>query len=89
MPELKIIKRLLVTVIVIALLNIGITSYGIVRNGYMSAITAKQLHDYAEHQANSLRNSWFDWQQEDLARSRKFAELEVTKQLRQSTGGAK
>jgi len=88
-PELKFIKRLLVTGIVIALCNIGVTSYGIVRNGYMSAITAKELHDYAEHQANSLRNSWFDWQQEDLARSRKFAELEVAKQLRQSVGDTK
>lgn len=89
MPELKIIKRLLVTVIVIALLNIGITSYGIVRNGYMSAFTAKQLHAYVEHQADSLRGNWFDWQQEDLARSRKFAELEVSKQLHQSVGATK
>ncbi|MGC6371342.1 hypothetical protein [Pseudomonas sp. S2.OTC.A_B10] len=84
MPELKVIKQLLVTSIVIALCNIGITSYGIVRNEYMTAITAKQLHAYVEHQANSLRGNWFDWQQEDLARSRKFAELEVSKQLRQS-----
>lgn len=89
MPELKIIKRLLVAGIVIALLNIGATSYGIVRNGHMSAITAKQLHSYVEHQADSLRGNWFDWQQEDLARSRKFAELEVAKQLRQSTGEQK
>lgn len=89
MPELKFIKRLLVTGIVIALCNIGVTTYGIVRNGYMSAITAKQLHSYVEHQADSLRGNWFDWQQEDLARSRKFAELEVAKQLRQSTGDTK
>ncbi|WP_150292965.1 hypothetical protein [Pseudomonas extremaustralis] len=89
MPELKFIKRLLVTGIVIALCNIGVTSYGIVRNGYMSAITAKQLHSYVEHQADSLRGNWFDWQQEDLARSRRFAELEVAKQLRQLTGGTK
>ncbi|ROM46081.1 hypothetical protein BK648_15645 [Pseudomonas poae] len=89
MPELKFIKRLLLTGIVIALCNIGVTSYGIVRNGYVSAITAKQLHAYVEHQANSLRGNWFDWQQEDLARSRKFAELEVAKQLRQSTGNTK
>ncbi|WP_016969511.1 hypothetical protein [Pseudomonas tolaasii] len=89
MPELKFIKRLLVTGIVIALCNIGVTSYGIVRNGYMSAITAKQLHAYVEHQADSLRGNWFDWQQEDLARSRKFAELEVAKHLHQSTGEQK
>ncbi|QOU03802.1 hypothetical protein IM720_24325 [Pseudomonas fluorescens] len=89
MPELKFIKRLLVTGIVIALCNIGVTTYGIIRNGYMSAITAKQLHSYVEHQADSLRGNWFDWQQEDLARSRRFAELEVAKQLRQLTGGTK
>ncbi len=84
MPELLLIKRLLVVMIVFVLLNIGVTSYGIVRNGYMSAITAEQLHAYVEHQADSLRGNWFDWQQEDLARSRKFAELEVSKQLHQS-----
>lgn len=89
MPELKFIKRLLVTGIVIALCNIGATSYGIVRNGYVSAITAKQLHSYVEHQADSLRGNWFDWQQEDLSRSRRFAELEVAKQLRHSTGEQK
>jgi hypothetical protein len=83
-PELKFIKRLLVTGIVIALCNIGVTSYGIIRNGYMSAITAEKLRAYVEHQADSLRGNWFDWQQEDLARSRKFAELEVSKQLHQS-----
>ena len=84
MPELLLIKRLLVVMIVFVLLNIGVTSYGIVRNGYMSAITAEQLHAYVEHQADSLRGNWFDWQQEDLARLRKFAELEVSKQLHQS-----
>ncbi|MGZ0719060.1 hypothetical protein [Pseudomonas palleroniana] len=89
MPELKFIKRLLVTGVVIALFNAGITTYGIVHNGYMSAITAKQLHAYVEHQADSLRGNWFDWQQEDLARSRRFTELEVSKQLRQSAGDTK
>lgn len=89
MPELKFIKRLLVIGIVIALFNAGITTYGIVRNGRMSAITAKQLHTYVEHQADSLRGNWFDWQQEDLARSRRFTELEVAKQLRQLTGDTK
>ncbi|OWP73515.1 hypothetical protein [Pseudomonas sp. K2I15] len=84
MPELKTIKQLLVMGIVIALLNIGATTCGILRNEYMTAITAKQLHSYVEHQANSLRGNWFDWQQEDLARSRKFAELEVSRQLYQS-----
>ncbi|WP_411389263.1 hypothetical protein [Pseudomonas sp. MPB23] len=105
MPELKIIKRLLATTIAIILLNIGVTSYGIIRNERTYAQTAEQLTDYAirreselssqlrdyvEHQATSLRNNWYDWQQEDLARSRRFAELEVARQLhgytRQSFG---
>lgn len=105
MPELTLIKRLLATTIVVVLLNLGITAYGITRNEKMYTQTAEQLTDYAirresklstqlrdyvEHQANSLRNSWFDWQQEDLARSRRFAELEVARQLhghtRQSFG---
>lgn len=95
MPELKLIKQLLVTTIFVVLLNLGVTSYGIARNGAVYAQTAEQLTDYAiqresklstqlkdyvEHQANS-RESRYDWQQEDLARSRKFAELEVARQL--------
>ena len=105
MPELKLVKRLLATAIVVVLLNLGITTYGIARNEKMYAQTAEQLityiihrerklstqlRDYVEHQASSLRNNWYDWQQEDLARSRKFAELEVSRQLhghtRQSFG---
>lgn len=105
MPELTLIKRLLAATIVVVLLNLGITAYGITRNEKMYAQTAEQLttyaiqresklstqmQDYVEHQANSLRNSWYSWQQEDLARSRKFAELEVARQLhghtRQSFG---
>lgn len=89
MPELVLIKRLLITGIVIALFSACITSYGIFRHERMYTRTAEQLHTYVEHQADSLRNNWFDWQQEDLARSRKFAELEVAKQLRQSTGDTK
>lgn len=105
MPELTLIKRLLAATIVVVLLNLGITAYGITRNENMYARTAEQLttyairresklstqlKDYVEHQASSLRNNWYDWQQEDLARSRKFAELEVARQLhghtRQSFG---
>lgn len=105
MPELTLIKRLLSATIVVVLLNLGVTSYGIIRNERTYAQTAEQLTDYAirresklstqlrdyvEHQATSLRNNWYDWQQEDLARSRRFAELEVARQLhghtRQSFG---
>ena len=108
MPELKLIKRLLATTIVIILLNIGVTSYGIIRNERTYAQTAEQLttyaiqrestlstqlRDYVEHQASSLRNNWYDWQQDDITRSRKFAELEVARQLhghtRQSFGEQK
>ena len=89
MPRLILIKRLLITGIVIALFNTGIVSYGIFRHEQMYTRTAEQLHAYVEHQAESLRTNWFDWQQEDLARSRRFAELEVAKQLRQSTGDTK
>ena len=92
----KLMKRLLITTIVVVLLNVGVTSFGIVRNERMYTQTIEQLTDYAiqresklsiqlkdyvEHQANSLRNNWLDWQQADLARSRKFAELEVARQL--------
>lgn len=92
----RLMKRLLLTTIVVVLLNVGVTSFGIVRNERMYTQTAEQLTDYAiqresklstqlkdyvEHQANSLRNNWYDWQQEDLTRSRKFAELEVARQL--------
>jgi predicted PurR-regulated permease PerM len=95
-PELTLIKRLLAATIVVVLLNLGITAYGITRNEKMYAQTAEQLttyaiqresklstqlKDYVEHQASSLRNNWLDWEQEDLARSRKFAELEVARQL--------
>ncbi|WP_426215304.1 hypothetical protein [Pseudomonas sp. DWRC2-2] len=105
MPELKPIKQLLAATIIVALLNLGITAYGITRNEKMYAQTAEQvtkyaihresilstqLREYIEHQATSQRNNWYDWQQEDLARSRKFAELEVARQLhghtRQSFG---
>lgn len=105
MPELKLIKQLLAITIVIILLNLGVTSYGIIRNERTYAQTAEQLTDYAirresklsthlrdyvEHQATSLRNSWYTWQQDDITRSRKFAELEVARQLhghtRQSFG---
>lgn len=105
MPELKLIQRLLAATIAIILLNIGVTSYGIIRNERTYAQTTEQLttyaiqregklstqlRDYVEHQANSLRNNWYDRQQEDLARSRKLAELEVARQLhghtRQSFG---
>jgi len=104
-PELKLIKQLLAATIIVALLNLGVTSYGIIRNEAAYAQTMEQLTDYAirresklstqlkdyvEHQASSLRNNWYDWQQEDLARARKFAELEVARQLhghtRQSFG---
>lgn len=108
MPELKLIKKLLATTIVVVLLNLGVTSYGIARNEAAYAQTAEQLTDYAirrestlstqlrdyvEHQASSLRNNWYDWQQDDITRSRKFAELEVARQLhghtRQSFGEQK
>ncbi len=96
MPELKLIKRLLATTIIVVLLNLGVTSYGIIRNERAYAQTAEQLttyaiqresklstqlRDYVEHQANSLRNSWYTWQQDDITRSRRFAELEVARQL--------
>lgn len=92
----KFVKRLLVTTIVVVLLNVGVTSFGIIRNERMYIQVAEQLtgyaiqresklstqlKDYVEHQANSLRNNWYDWQQADLVRSRKFAELEVARQL--------
>lgn len=105
MPELKLIKRLLATTIVVVLLNLGVTSYGIVRNQkayaqaaeqlttyaiHRESMLSTQLREYIEHQARSLRDNWYSWQQEDLARSRKFAELEVARQLhghtRQSLG---
>lgn len=92
----KLMKRLLITTIVVVLLNVGVTTFGIVRSEKMYAQTIEQLTDYAiqresklstqlkdyvEHQANSLRDNWYDWQQADLVRSRKFAELEVARQL--------
>jgi len=104
-PELTLIKRLLSATIVVVLLNLGVTSYGIIRNERTYAQTSEQLTTYAiqresklstqmqnyvEHQTNSLRNSWYSWQQDDITRSRKFAELEVARQLhghtRQSFG---
>lgn len=96
----KLMKRLLITTIVVVLLNVGVTSFGVVRNERMYTQTIEQLTDYAiqreselstqlrdyvEHQANSLRNNWYDWQQADLVRSRKFAELEVARQLHRHT----
>lgn len=99
MPELKIIKRLLATTIIVVLLSLGLTGYSIVRNevsnrDFVERTTletsqretqlATKLDNNIQRQILGLRENFIAYQIDQVTQTRKLVALEVATQLKQA-----
>lgn len=99
MPELKAIKQLLTTVILMCGITIGLTCYGIHRSeitqeAFVAKITSDSIHREEQlslklnasmqHQMLGLRENFISWQIDQVTQTRKLVALEVASQLYQS-----
>ncbi|MEQ7917647.1 hypothetical protein ABQX22_00510 [Xanthomonas sp. WHRI 1810A] len=94
--ELTLVKWLCVIILAVSLGTFGLTAYAIRQDALtLQQVVAEateasieregklslSLRQHIERETTGLRNSFYDFQQDDIERLRKAAELEVSRQL--------